>query len=214
MRAGKDKVEDLWNEEEQERLRKVGLNPNDSKGHSRDIAERIAGERTGGVPKRRPTFVSLLRIRQRSPSATPGEDGAPVVIHKPETHAEQRQHEVQAEQMAVHGGVRVLGREVEGVVEDQQKRDDDGLHDLNPVNSSQDIDRVGAEDGAGRHIDVVKHPEIDQLLAHEGLERDGEDDGGNTEVDEVDDQERDRGEGGDEELVAPSNVEDIVTQTE
>lgn len=146
----------------------------------------------------------------------PDEDARRVLVvrEEREAHAQERQEEVQAEQMAVHGGVRVLGREVEGVVEDQQKRDDDGLHDLDPVNSSQDVDRVGAEDGAGRHVDVVKYPEIDQLLAHEGLERDGEDDRGNTEVDKVDDQEGDRGEGGDEELVAPADVKEVVADPE
>ena len=53
LRAAEDKVEDLWNEEEQERLRKVGLNPNDSKGHSRDIAERIAREYSRRIPASR-----------------------------------------------------------------------------------------------------------------------------------------------------------------
>lgn len=116
--------------------------------------------------------------------------------------------------MAVHCGVRIRGREVESVVEDKKKRDDDGLHDLDPVNASQYIDRVGAEDGTGRHVDVVEHAEIDELLAHEGLERDGKDDGGNPEIDEVDDQEGDRGEGGDEEFVPPADVKEVVAYPE
>lgn len=146
----------------------------------------------------------------------PDEDARRVLVVREEceAHAQEGQEEVQAEQMAVHCGVRVCGREVESVVEDQEKRDYDGLHDLDPVDSSQYVDRVGAEDGTGRHVDVVEHPEIDQLLAHKGLERDREDNGGNTEIDKVDDQEGNRGEGGDEELVPPADVKEVVADSE
>ena len=182
-----EEVGDLGDQQQHEGLAKVAQDADDDEDHAREVAEGVADEDAGRV----------LVVREEG-----------------EADAQEGQEEVQAEQMAVHGGVRVLGREVEGVVEDQQQRDDDGLHDLDPVDAGQDVDGVGAEDGTCRHVEVVEDAEIDQLLAHEGLERDGEDDGGNAEIDKVDDQEGDRGEGGDEELVPPADVEEVVADSE
>ena len=51
-------------------------------------------------------------------------------------------------------------------------------------------------------------------LAEVGLQRQRDDDRRDAKVDKVDDEERDRGEGGDEELVAPADVEEVVADAE
>ena len=49
--AREHEVEDLREEEEQERLAEVRLDPDDGERHARDVAQRVAWERAGGVPK-------------------------------------------------------------------------------------------------------------------------------------------------------------------
>ena len=45
--------------------------------------------------------------------------------------------------------------EVEDIVEQYQDCDDEGLQDLNAVDSSEDVDRIGAEYGKCTHVAVV-----------------------------------------------------------
>lgn len=46
------------------------------------------------------------------------------------------------------------------------------------------------------------------------MQRDGDDDAGDAKVDKVDDEQGDGGEGGDEEFVAPADVEEVVADAE
>ena len=54
--------------------------------------------------------------------------------------------------MGVGCGVRVGGQEVEGVVEQEEEGDDEGLGDFDAVYAGEDVDAVGAEDGDGGHV--------------------------------------------------------------
>lgn len=47
-------------------------------------------------------------------------------------------------------------REVEEIVGDDGESNDEGLGDLDSVDSSEDIDRVGGEGGEEGHVDVVE----------------------------------------------------------
>lgn len=57
LRARQDKVEDLGEEEQEQRLGVVRLNSYDCEGHACYVAERVAGKRTGGIPATKPAFV-------------------------------------------------------------------------------------------------------------------------------------------------------------
>ena len=50
LRAREDEVEDLREEEQEERLAEVRLDPDDGERHARDVAEGVAGEGAGWVP--------------------------------------------------------------------------------------------------------------------------------------------------------------------
>lgn len=50
LRAREDKVEDLRHEEEDHGLGEMSLDGNGRESHTGEIAERVAGERAGGVP--------------------------------------------------------------------------------------------------------------------------------------------------------------------
>ncbi|QSZ32658.1 hypothetical protein DSL72_002237 [Monilinia vaccinii-corymbosi] len=84
---------------------------------------------------------------------------------------------------------------VQGVVEDEQERDDDGLRYFDAVDAGEDVDAIGAEDGDAGH-------------------RDGDDDVRHAEIDKVDDEDGDAGDGGDEEFVPPADVEEVVANSE
>lgn len=110
--------------------------------------------------------------------------------------------------------MRVGRDQVQGIVEDQEQRNHDRLEHFNSVDASQDVDAVGTEDAEGGHVSVVEEPEIEKLATDIGLQNRGENDGSDTKVDEIDDEKRDRGECGNEELVSPSNIEEIVADAE
>ena len=57
LRTRKDEVENLWEEEEEQRLAEVRLDADDGEGHACYVAERVAGKRTGGIPTTKPAFV-------------------------------------------------------------------------------------------------------------------------------------------------------------
>ena len=86
------------------------------------------------------------------------------------------------------------------------------MGDLDTVDAGQDVDTVGAEYGYSGHVGIVEPPKIQQL-AEVLLEGERNDHFGDTEIDKVDDQNWDRGEGWNEELVAPSYIKQIVTYT-
>jgi hypothetical protein len=87
------------------------------------------------------------------------------------------------------------------------------LGDLDAVHPCQNVDAVWAEDSNGEHVNVVEKSEL-QELSKVWSERDWDNNVGYTKIDEVDNKEGYTGDSWDEELVAPSNVEEIVSNTE
>lgn len=187
LRRAVEEVQDLGQQQQHEGLGEVAQDADGGEHHAREVAVGVADEDARRVP---------------------------VMGQQGEADAQEGQHEEEREEVGVGGRVRVGSDEVEDVVEDQQAGDHDALRHLDAVDPSQDIDTIRAEDAERGHVDVVEGTEVEKLAASVGLQEGGQHDGGDAEVDEVNDKERDGGEGGDEELVAPSNVEDIVTQTE
>lgn len=52
--------------------------------------------------------------------------------------------------------------QVEGVVYDEEEGDHEGLGDFDPVDPCENIDAVWAEDGHGRHVDVIEEAEVEK----------------------------------------------------
>ena len=186
LRGRVDKVEDLREQQQHERLAEVPENTNDDKDHAGKVAVRVADEHARRVP---------------------------VVAEQGKGDAEEGEQEVEREEVRVSRRVGVRREQVEAVVDGEEKGDDDGLGDFDAVDSREDVDAVGAEDGDAGHVDVVQRAEVEEL-AEVGLELDGDHDGGDAKVDKVDDEQGDRGKGGDEELVAPAYVEEVVADAE
>lgn len=124
-----DEVEDLRQQEQHEGLAEVALDADDHEDHAREVAVRVADENV-----RRVLVV--------------GEEG--------EADAKKGQEEEQAEEVAVDGGVWVGGDEVQTVVGDEEKGDDNGLHHLDAIDACEDVDGIGAENGKGSHVDIVE----------------------------------------------------------
>lgn len=161
-------------------------NADNCENHAREVAVSIADKDLGGVP---------VVAEQGARDADPGEE------------------EVEREEMRVGGGVRVGREEVEAIVEDEEQGNDDALGDLDAVDASQHVDALGAEHGNAGHVDVVEGAEIEEL-AEVGLELDGEDDRGNVKVDKVYNEQGDGGQTRNPPLVPPSNVEEVVADSE
>ena len=104
-------------------------------------------------------------------------------------------------------------QEVEAVVQDEEERDYNGLRDFDAVYARQHVYALWAEHGDTGHVDVVEGPQVEEL-AKVGLQRDGNDDRGDVEVDKVDDEDGNRGQAGDPPLVAPADVKEVVTKAE
>ena len=94
------------------------------------------------------------------------------------------------------------GRQVERVVDEQEPRDDDGLGDLAVVVGYLD---VGVVEGAEVDEGAAAEPRL-QRPRHHHLR--------DAEVDQVDDEHGHGGDGGDEELVPPADVEQVVADAE
>lgn len=107
----------------------------------------------------------------------------------------------------------VGGEQVEGVVKHKKKGDDDGLGDFDAVDTRQHVDALGAEHGDAGHVEVVEEPQVEELTQIR-LERNRDDDGRDIEVDEVDDQDGNGGQGRDPPLVTPTDVEEVVAEAE
>jgi len=177
-----DEVEDLGEQHQHQRLAEVAQDAHDDEDHAGEVAVRVAHEDARRVP---------------------------VVAEQGGRHAQEGQQEVETEEVRVGGRVRVRGEQVQAVVEHQEERHHHGLGHLDAVDAGQDVYAVGREDGHARHVDVVEGAQVEEL-AQVGLQRDGDHDRRHAEVDKVDDQQRDGGEGRDEELVPPPDVEEVV----
>lgn len=96
--------------------------------HARKIAVRVANKDAGGVP---------------------------VVPEQSKRHTQKGEEEIKREQVGVRSRVRIRRQKVEAIVESEQQGDDDGLGDFDAVDSCQDVDAVGTENGNRGHVDVV-----------------------------------------------------------
>lgn len=181
-----EEVEELRDEEQAERLGEVAEDADDGEDHAGEVAVGVADE-------------DLCRV--------------PVVVEQRAGDADPRQQEVEREEVRVGGRVRVRREEVEAVVEGDEEGHDDALGDLDAVDAGKHVDALRAEHGDAGHVDVVEEAEVEEL-AEVGLELHGDDDGGDVEVDKVDDEEGDGGQAGDPPFVSPSNVEEVVADAE
>jgi hypothetical protein len=109
--------------------------------------------------------------------------------------------------------VRVWRKEVQTIVEDEEKSDDDALRDFNAVYASQHVDALRAEHSNARHVNIVEKPEINEL-AEIRLKLKRQDDRSDVEVYKVNDKKRDGSQAGNPPLVSPANIEEIITNTE
>lgn len=109
----------------------------------------------------------LIRVRVSGFAGQSGRGSPPVVLQQPETNADERQHQVQAEQMSVRqfcaasrktksdeaGLINVLRAEEEGhvegevqdVVQGDGQGDDECLADFYAVDAGENVDTVGAK---------------------------------------------------------------------
>ena len=111
------------------------------------------------------------------------------------------------------------GKEIQGGIEDDQEGDDDGLRYFDAVDSSEDVDAVGCKDGDHGHVDVVEVGEVEErryrgVRKEIGAKWSWDYDGGHPEVDKVDYQEGDCGEGWDQDFMTPAEVEEVVNDAE
>lgn len=123
-------VEQLRDEQQQQRLAEVAEDADDGEDHAGEVAVRVADEDARRVP---------------------------VVVPERQRDADEGEQEVEREEVGVGGRVRVGGEggEVEEVVEGDEEGDHDGLGDFDAVDAGEDVDRIGAEDGEGSHVGVV-----------------------------------------------------------
>lgn len=84
---------------------------------------------------------------------------------------------------------------------------------FDPVYAREDVDAVGAEDGDPRHVDVVQGAQLEEL-PEVGLQGDWNDDLGDAEIDKVDDEDGDAGDGRDEEFMPPADVKEVIADSE
>ncbi|TFB03297.1 hypothetical protein CCMA1212_004231 [Trichoderma ghanense] len=183
---GVEEVEELGHEEEAERLGEVAEDADDGEDHAGEVAVGVSDEDAGGVP---------VVAEEGARDADPGEE------------------QVEREEVGVGGRVRVGREKVEAVVEGDEQGDDEALGDFDAVDAGEHVDALRAEHGDAGHVGVVEGAEVEEL-AEQRLERQRDDDGGDVEVDKVDDEERDGGDARDPPLVAPADVEEVVADAE
>ncbi len=97
----------------------------------------------------------------------------------------------------------------EDIVDEQEKTDNQRLGDLDPVDTSEDINTIGAENGNGGHVSIVEPSEINHL-SQIALQLDGDNNIGDTKIDKVDYQHRDCGEGWYEKFMTPANIKEVI----
>jgi hypothetical protein len=164
----------------------VAEDADDGEDHAGEVAVGVADEDAGRVP---------VVAEEGGGDADPGEE------------------QVEREEVGVGGRVRVRREEVEAVVEGDEQGDDEALGYLNAVDAGEHVDALRAEHGDAGHVGVVEGAEVEEL-AEQGLERQRDDDGGDVEVDKVDDEQRDGGDARDPPLVAPAYVKEVVADAE
>jgi hypothetical protein len=186
LRSGVEKVEELGNEKEAECLGEVAEDTDDGKDHSGEVAVGVTDEYLGGIP---------VMVEESEGDAQPGEE------------------EIEREQVGVCCWMGVWGEEVEAIVEDEEEGDDDALRDFDAVDAGKHVDALGAEHGDAGHVDVVEDAEVEELPEIR-LQRDRHHDRRDAEVDKVYDENGDACEARDPPLVSPSDVEEVVANSE
>lgn len=89
------------------------------------------------------------------------------------------------------------------------------MRDFDAVDACEDVDAIAGEDGDAGHVGVVEPAKVEHIaVIEEWLEWFGDDDGGDAIVYKVDDEHGDRGQGREEEFVAPADVEEVVADAE
>lgn len=167
LRAGQEEVEDLRDEQQHERLAEMAQDSDDGEHHAREVAVCVPNKHT-----RRVLVVPPERQRDR-------DEGDEVVCRR----------QVRVDRRVARAVFCQEPRDqVQRVVHEEQRRDDQGLQDLDPVNPSKHVDAVGAEYGHGGHVDVVNPAEIQGLAPEVCLEGKGEHDLGDAVVDKINDQ--------------------------
>jgi hypothetical protein len=143
-----EKVEDLRDEQQAEGFGEVTEYANDGEDHAREVAVSVADEYTSWVP---------VVGQQGTRDADPGEE------------------QVEREKMRVGGWMGIWGKEVQAIVEGEQRGDDDALGHLNPVNARQHVDALRTEHGDTSHVYVVKDAKVEEF-AKIGLKLERNDD--------------------------------------
>ena len=92
--ARQKEVENLWEEEEEESLGEMSLDADYGEGHPGEVTKGISWESSSRVPSH--------TARRQSETAHPSTRFAPIVIQKAGTNSQQRQHEIEAEQVPLH----------------------------------------------------------------------------------------------------------------
>jgi len=96
------------------------------------------------------------------------------------------------------------------IVKSDAATDNNGLSDFKTIDTSINIDSISAKDCQTSHVNIVKDMNIDNFT-HERSNRDGDDDLGATLISQ---EQRNGSDSGKDELISPSKVHDIITETQ
>ena len=162
-------------------------NANNGEDHPRKVAIRISDEDLGRVP---------------------------VVPPKRHRHGNEGQQQIDGEEMWIGGRMWIgycwCAVQRQSIVHEEKDSNNERLRNLNAIDTGEDVDAVGAKNGHSGHVSVVDPAQVDQgteimlkLERHHDI--------GDSIVDKVDDEHGDGGNGRDEELVSPTDVEEIIS---
>lgn len=175
-------VDELGDEEEEDRLGEVAEDSGDRDGHPCNVGERVTDKHFGG---------------------------APVVVKEAEGSSHKWEDHIEAQLVRKDTAGTIM--KLDGVVDDDEEGDHDGLPCLNPVDAGVDVDRVGAEDGDAGNDGVVENAEMNNsdFAGDVG-------DAGNENVrgSVVGNEKRERGKSRKGYLVTPADIQDIVGEAE
>ena len=135
--------------------------------------------------------------------------GVFVVAPKCHGDANKWQEEEEREQMAVRSRMRIPRKDIQTIIQHQQRCNNQTLTNFNPIYPGHNIYAVGTENRNRCHVYIIQPTQVEEL-AQIGMEEGGDYDTGDAEIDKVHDQDGDGGEGGDEEFVSPADVEEVV----
>ena len=184
-----DQVEELWDrEEEVEDLRKE------------EEEHRLAEVTDDPDDGKRHASEVAVRVSHEDRS------GEPVEGEKGDRDSQEGHQQVGGEEVRAPA----VTRQLDPIEDEERDGDQDGLTDLQAVHASQDVDGIRAEDTQQRHVPVVQGTQVYQGGSQQGTQRPGDHDGRHVVLHDVDHEEGDAGDGREEELVPPAQVEDVV----